>query len=154
MKLGERIRTLRQEKGLSQEALAERLEISRQAVVKWEHGTANPSTANLIALSQILEVPLTELVPGKTEGTESPKKAPLLLFALLAVTLALAVLTLLTLLRARSMAVPAGVIGYADGPTAVFVTGVPVSPLLMAGLTIAAALATLAVFALRHHRNR
>lgn len=153
MELGKRIRALRQEKGLSQEALAERLGISRQAVVKWEHGTANPSTANLIALSQILEVPLAELVSGKAEEAEPPKRRSRLPLALSIVTLALAVLTLLALLHAKSMAVPTGIIGYADGPTAVFVTGIPVPLSLLAGLTILAALATLAAFVLLRKRK-
>ena len=41
MELGKRIRALRQEKGLSQEALAEQLEITRQAVAKWECGVSH-----------------------------------------------------------------------------------------------------------------
>lgn len=49
--LGARIRTLRKERGLSQEALAQALEVSRQAVTKWEDGSSLPSTANLFALS-------------------------------------------------------------------------------------------------------
>ncbi len=40
MELGEKIKTLRSERGLSQEALAARLEISRQAVAKWESGVS------------------------------------------------------------------------------------------------------------------
>ena len=47
--LGTRIRTLRKERGLSQEALAQALEVSRQAVTKWEDGSSLPSTANLFA---------------------------------------------------------------------------------------------------------
>ena len=43
--LGARIRTLRKERGLSQEALAQTLEVSRQAVTKWEDGSSLPSTA-------------------------------------------------------------------------------------------------------------
>ena len=49
--LGARIRALRKECGLSQEALAQALEVSRQAVTKWEDGSSLPSTANLFALS-------------------------------------------------------------------------------------------------------
>ena len=49
--LGTRIRALRKERGLSQEALAQALEVSRQAVTKWEDGSSLPSTANLFALS-------------------------------------------------------------------------------------------------------
>ena len=49
--LGTRIRALRKERGLSQEALAQALEVSRQAVTKWEDGSSLPSTANLFALA-------------------------------------------------------------------------------------------------------
>ena len=53
--LGARIRALRKERGLSQEALAQALEVSRQAVTKWEDGSSLPSTANLFALSVDLD---------------------------------------------------------------------------------------------------
>ena len=64
--LGARIRTLRKERGLSQEALAQTLEVSRQAVTKWEDGSL-PSTANLFALSGFFGVPLAELT-GTPDG--------------------------------------------------------------------------------------
>ena len=65
--LGARIRTLRKERGLSQEALAQALEVSRQAVTKWEDGSSLPSTANLFALAGFFSVPLAELT-GTPEG--------------------------------------------------------------------------------------
>ena len=72
--LGARIRTLRKERGLSQEALAQALEVSRQAVTKWEDGLSLPSTANLFALSGFFGVPLAELT-GTPEGDASPSSA-------------------------------------------------------------------------------
>ena len=72
--LGARIRALRKERGLSQEALAQALEVSRQAVTKWEDGSSLPSTANLFALSGFFGVPLAELT-GTPEGTASPSSA-------------------------------------------------------------------------------
>ena len=68
--LGTRIRALRKERGLSQEALAQALEVSRQAVTKWEDGSSLPSTANLFALSGFFGVPLAELT-GTPEGAAS-----------------------------------------------------------------------------------
>lgn len=65
--LGTRIRALRKERGLSQEALAQALEVSRQAVTKWEDGSSLPSTANLFALSGFFGVPLAELT-GTPDG--------------------------------------------------------------------------------------
>lgn len=72
--LGARIRTLRKDRGLSQEALAQALEVSRQAVTKWEDGSSLPSTANLFALSGFFGVPLAELT-GTPEGDASPLSA-------------------------------------------------------------------------------
>ena len=53
MKLSEKIQALRKEKGLSQEALAEKLNVSRQAVSKWEMEQAQPDIDKIIALSEI-----------------------------------------------------------------------------------------------------
>ncbi len=65
MTLGETIQSLRKSHGLSQDALAERLEVSRQAVSKWERDEAVPELDKLIALSQVFEVTLDELVTGQ-----------------------------------------------------------------------------------------
>lgn len=60
-----RLYELRKEKGLSQEELAEKLGVSRQAVSKWERSEASPDTDNLIALAKIYGLSLDELVYGK-----------------------------------------------------------------------------------------
>ena len=54
MDMGKAIREGRDRLGMSQEALAERLGVSRQAVSKWEMGTSVPSPENRRALSEIL----------------------------------------------------------------------------------------------------
>ena len=51
--------------GYSQELLADRLGVSRQAVSKWETGTAEPSTANLLALADLYGVTVDELLRGR-----------------------------------------------------------------------------------------
>ena len=51
MELSEKILTLRRARGLSQEALAEQLQVSRQAVSRWENGTALPDASNILQLS-------------------------------------------------------------------------------------------------------
>ena len=48
--------------GMTQELVAEKLEVSRQAVSKWENGTSDPSTANLIALAHLYGVDPGELL--------------------------------------------------------------------------------------------
>ncbi len=56
IKQGDYLKKLRNEKGLSQEKLAERLGISRQSISKWEQGTATPDTENLLKLSNLYGV--------------------------------------------------------------------------------------------------
>ena len=60
--LAKRLISLRKERGLSQEALAAALHVSRQAISKWERGEASPDTDNLIALAVLYRVSLDELV--------------------------------------------------------------------------------------------
>lgn len=57
-----RLLSLRKKHNLSQEALAEKLGISRQAVSKWERAEASPDTDNLIALARLYEMSLDELL--------------------------------------------------------------------------------------------
>ena len=56
MNLSEKIISLRKDHGLSQEALAEKLEVSRQSVSKWESGAALPDTDKIIAMSELFGV--------------------------------------------------------------------------------------------------
>lgn len=65
-----RLVQLRKKHDLSQEELAEKLSISRQAVSKWERAESSPDTDNLIALAELYGVTLDELV----HGTESAAK--------------------------------------------------------------------------------
>lgn len=64
MNLGENIRNLRKEKNLSQEQLAQMLNVSRQAISKWESNKAYPDIDNLILLKNIFNVSLDDLVEG------------------------------------------------------------------------------------------
>lgn len=56
MKLSEKIVKLRKQKGLSQEELAECLNISRQTISRWELGSALPDATNIVQLSKLFEV--------------------------------------------------------------------------------------------------
>uniref|UniRef100_UPI0040564BEC helix-turn-helix domain-containing protein n=1 Tax=Acetatifactor sp. TaxID=1872090 RepID=UPI0040564BEC len=67
MTLGERIKRYRHMQGLSQEELAEKLNVSRQAITKWENNNGVPDIDNLIALSKIMGISLDELVRGEKE---------------------------------------------------------------------------------------
>ncbi len=80
MSLGETIYKLRTEKNLSQGDLAEKLEVSRQSISKWENNSAVPDLEKIIKLSEIFEVSLDELVKGEeapqrtTTVTDAPQE--------------------------------------------------------------------------------
>ena len=65
MTLGERIQYFRKRAGLSQEGLAERLGVSRQAVSKWENDLASPDTLKLIQLADVLKTDVEYLATGR-----------------------------------------------------------------------------------------
>ena len=73
MTLGQRIQEYRLRLELSQEALGERLGVSRQAVSKWEADAAVPDTDKLIALSKLFGLTLNELL--QVEGPEAGQAA-------------------------------------------------------------------------------
>ena len=78
MKRSDFIRQAREALDLTQEDLAEKLEVSRQAVSKWELGASVPSQENLKLLEEILgiEFPAPETAPSEKTGPEAGPKAP------------------------------------------------------------------------------
>ena len=60
--LGQVLKERRMECKMTQEFVAEHLGVSRQAVSKWESGTSDPSTANLLALAKLYDIPAAELL--------------------------------------------------------------------------------------------
>lgn len=72
--LADRIQQLRREHGLSQEQLAEKLNVSRQAVSKWESAQTQPELDKIIALSELFCVTTDYLLKG-SRGT-SPEAGP------------------------------------------------------------------------------
>lgn len=67
MTFGEKLRGLRRKAGMSQDALAERLEVSRQAVSKWELDEAMPETEKVVRIARLFDVSLDELLLERTE---------------------------------------------------------------------------------------
>ena len=63
--LNENIKALRKSKGLSQEELAVKLNVVRQTISKWEQGLSVPDSDMLIAISEVLETPVSTLL-GET----------------------------------------------------------------------------------------
>ena len=64
MSIGERISTLRKEQNISQVQLAEALNVTRQAVSKWENDQTSPDTVKLIQLAEILNTEVEFLATG------------------------------------------------------------------------------------------
>ena len=67
-----RLYQYRKKMGLSQEELAAKIGVSRQAVSKWERAEASPDTDNLIELSKVYGVTLDEMLRGTAEGEAAP----------------------------------------------------------------------------------
>ena len=76
MKLQEKIYYCRKKAGLSQDRLAEKLEVSRQAVSKWENGEAVPETAKLPALARVFGVSIDWLLSEEEPEEEEVKNTP------------------------------------------------------------------------------
>jgi transcriptional regulator with XRE-family HTH domain len=66
--LGQKIQQLRKENGLSQEELASKLTISRQAISKWELGESMPDTENIVQLSKLFGVSTDYLLINEYES--------------------------------------------------------------------------------------
>lgn len=89
MPLNEKIQLLRRRQGWSQEQLAEKLGVSRQALSKWENGTATPDTANVMKLCRLFGVSADDLLDDGRElpppekdavsGSRLPKKTAALI---------------------------------------------------------------------------
>lgn len=62
MQLGNNIQTLRKKKGLSQEKLAEKINVTRQTISNWELGETAPNPEQLILLSKELDISIDKLV--------------------------------------------------------------------------------------------
>ena len=72
MKFGEKLQKLRKEKGMSQEELAARLHVSRQAVSKWENDQGYPETEKMLMIGNIFSVTMDYLL--KDEGGDQPQE--------------------------------------------------------------------------------
>ena len=102
MVVGNMIKEIRENAGLSQEQFAEKLAISRQAVSKWERGVALPDIENIMYISELFNISLDTIIKGdkkmKTKIISDSKSAKLmskLFIGILVVTTA--VITFITL---------------------------------------------------------
>lgn len=73
MEFSTQLKKIRTENGWTQDELAEKLYVSRQAISKWESDESVPDLTNLVKLAEILNTPLDHLVLGHTVNTVGPK---------------------------------------------------------------------------------
>ena len=59
---------------MTQEFVAETIGVSRQAVSKWENGTSEPNTSNLMALARLYGIPAEDLLKGVESALEAQEK--------------------------------------------------------------------------------
>ena len=74
MKFHEKLLQQRKTAGMTQSELAEKLNVSRQAVSRWEMGTAMPEVENLIMMSELFGVSLDYLLKDKEERSEAKQE--------------------------------------------------------------------------------
>ncbi len=76
MSFAENLRQLRKERGLSQEELAERMAVSRQAVSKWELGEGYPEVEKLLLLASQFNISLDSLMSAEIAAGPTPGDRP------------------------------------------------------------------------------
>lgn len=109
MSLTEKLILLRKQKGLTQMDLAERLDVSRQAVSRWEVGSSAPSTDNLKVLSELYGVTVDYLLNDEQDGSNAqnqsenvcPKKYSVILIGIISLLLVIGVVVCLLIFRHR-----------------------------------------------------
>ena len=74
VKIGEFLRELRKEKGLTQEQLAEQFNISRRSVSRWETGSNMPDVGLLIEIEDFFEVDIREIIDGQRKSENMDKE--------------------------------------------------------------------------------
>lgn len=74
IELANKLTKLRKEHGYTQEELASKLNVSRQAVSKWERGEASPDTDNLIELAKLYDISLDELLLTDSKEKENEEE--------------------------------------------------------------------------------
>ena len=179
--LQENLKILRTQKGLSQEELADRLNVVRQTVSKWEKGLSVPDSEMLIRIAEIFEVSVGELlgetIRPETEKTELQQLAEklenlnammaernarsrrLTKIAAVCMIIAASAFALVEIIPLIALGVMVhrnsgsiGVIGGADGPTSIFITS-PDWVQFAVGAAICAAVLVVGIILLRKSKS-
>ena len=162
--IGENIRALRKQRGVSQEELAAELNVVRQTISKWEKGLSSPNSEMLVLIADFFEIPVESLLEENKNETdknndELPDEKPenlyskastknernrkilrCVFFILGSASLLILILSVIALLLPIGDYGNIATIGGADGPTAIFVSAI--DPKLEWFLVIVAVLIT------------
>lgn len=103
MKIGDKLKRARMDKNLTQEEVAEKIFVSRQSISNWENNKTYPDIGNVIALSDLYQISLDELLKGSdnfmehleesTDLVKSNKKLMALIVLTLIVMIVIAIFT-------------------------------------------------------------
>ena len=103
MKIGDQLKKARLDKNMTQEEVAEKIFVSRQSISNWENNKTYPDIGNVIALSDLYEISLDELLKGSdnfmkhleesTDIVKSNKKLMTLIVVALIVMIVMAIFT-------------------------------------------------------------
>ena len=74
MKFGDNLRKIRKSKKMSQEQLAEKMNVTRQSVSKWENGESLPDIVSIMSLSDLYQISIDELLKGDKRMKEKMEK--------------------------------------------------------------------------------
>ncbi len=103
MKIGDKLKKARQDKKLTQEEVAEKLFVSRQSISNWENNKTYPDIGNVIALSDLYQISLDELLKGSDnfmkhleESTDIVKSNKKLIFIIVIALIAMIIMALFT----------------------------------------------------------
>ena len=103
MKIGDKLKNARLHKKLTQEEVAEKLFVSRQSISNWENNKTYPDIGNVIALSDLYQISLDELLKGSDnfmkhleESTDIVKSNKKLIFFIGLALIAMIVMALFT----------------------------------------------------------
>ena len=103
MKIGDKLKNARLKKSMTQEEVAEKLFVSRQSISNWENNKTYPDIGNVIALSDLYEISLDELLKGSDnfmkhleESTDIVKSNKKLIFFIGLALIAMIVMALFT----------------------------------------------------------
>lgn len=87
-KFGERLAALRKQRGMSQEELAKKLQLTRQTISKWETGASAPDLESLVRLAELLNVSVDDMLGRETRSAAKKKADPFVPFFYIFLTVA------------------------------------------------------------------